>query len=93
MARRTSALEKPDAVVYLVNDGFWQYLCGECGRVGNVDMPNEMVAYFKCKEHLKLSHGMDRVWIDTQREGYRELVQLALPGVVAHNLQTPDRIR
>lgn len=64
----------------------WAVFCSLCPRTLGKDLSRRADARQYACEHLETAHGLSRVWVSQLRIGYVEMVQTALPLVVAHNL-------
>lgn len=93
MARKKDPADKPDAITSKDEDGLWRITCLLCPRTLGQSFVDRHLAYHKAGGHLEHSHGLTRIWIDEHPFGYRKMVQDAIPGIVAHNLQTIDHVR
>lgn len=93
MGRGSTSGEQPDAVVHSLDAGGWGYTCRVCLHPSKGYIRTSRDAYWLAKQHLEHSHGMLRIYVVTHTEGFREMVNVALPIVVSHDLQTLDRVR
>lgn len=93
MARKKAPDDQPDAVVYSDQGGTWGVLCTLCPRTLTREWSGSGAAREHATEHLRHTHGLDRVWIDQHRPGYRQAVQMALPLIVEHDLTLTSDIR
>ena len=93
MGKRAKASDTADAVIYYGDDRQWHGTCALCPRTLQKGWDFKPGAYLGMVEHLATSHGLNRIWIEVMREGYRAVVQDALPLIVAHDLQTIDHVR
>lgn len=86
MGRTKEPEDQPDAVLMTNDDNRWEVFCVLCPRTLHGSTPLRSEARWVASEHLEFSHGLKRVWIDSFRPGYRNIVQMALPLIVAHDL-------
>lgn len=93
MARKAVPADKPDAITYKDEDHLsWQVTCCLCPRTLMGEWVRD-AAYRKAVDHLKYTHGLDRIWIDVHPHGYKQMVQDALPLIVAHDMQVASEYR
>lgn len=93
MARGKAPADRPDAIVYREEDGQWYATCLLCPRTLTQWSDDRRFTWYYVREHLKYSHGLDRIWVDEHTYGYKQMVQDALPLIVAHDLQVASEYR
>lgn len=86
MARKREPDDTPDVLLSSVDGRAWAAFCRLCVRsIGKGDVAVGD-AYMRAYEHLRYSHGLQRVRIDRMTPGYVSMVQTALPLIVEHDL-------
>jgi hypothetical protein len=81
--------DTPDAVLSSDTGQAWIVFCTLCTRALGGPPLQRADALYRAHEHLEHSHGLLRVFVFTERPGYRRAVDVALPLVVAHDLTLP----
>lgn len=89
MARRKTADDRPDALVYVNEGRRWAVFCVLCPRELPGDRLSRSEAEHRALEHLRYTHGLRRSWVELDTPAHRAAVQDALPLVVAHDRTLP----
>lgn len=85
MAKAKGPADQPDALVHSDDGQEWSVFCTLCTReLGGVRTHRDLAHRF-AREHLGVSHGLRRIWVDEHRPGYREAVQTALELALPHH--------
>jgi len=86
---RKRPVDQPDCVVSSETGAAWTVTCVLCPRTLGGPPLQRVDACWRAREHLKHTHGLDRIYVEVQTVGYRATVNVALPLVVAHDLTLP----
>lgn len=81
--------EQPDAFVYLDDAGNRIVLCAHCTVARTMATADAGYAFHNAQQHLWSTHSLRRTWIDYSDPRYRDMVNVALPLVLAHNTSRP----
>lgn len=93
MTRKAQPADQPDLIHYREEgERLWHVTCCLCPRTLNGEWTQD-AAYRKGVEHLRYTHGLYRIWIETYPHGYKKIVQDALPLIVAHDMQVASEYR
>lgn len=92
VARRKAPADQPDALIYSEDGSQWAVFCALCPRQLGKVYVDRNTALWRAHEHLEHSHALLRVWIGHDRPAHLQLVQGALPLIIAHDRTlTTDR--
>lgn len=86
MTRAKAPDDQPDCMLMTDDGGKWEVFCTHCARTLTRTYASAPFARDRAVEHLVTSHDLRRVWIDQFRPGYRQVVAMALPLIVEHDL-------
>lgn len=77
--------EQPDAFVYQLETGALARLCRHCTTTRTFEHRDQGAVFREAQLHLWSSHSQRRVWIDFSDPRHRDMVNIALPIVLASN--------
>lgn len=72
--------DSPDGVIFLDNDNHeWAYMCAHCDKNVHYNGRQEAFVWRELVEHLVMTHGLRRTWVECVDDRIAQMRQVALP--------------